>query len=533
MSQSNATRHAMSDAIRQAYHEGQEDETLEPMVLVDNAGHPVGRIQDGDYVIFYDIRGEREVELTASLTEPDFDAFHKEPAVLAHFVTMIQYDAALPVQVAFPPPGEIRDTLAEVISAQGMAQAKVSESEKAIHVSFFFNGKKRDPLPGEQRVIVPSPRDVDNYALVPALSASDVTAATLELLQQGTCRFVVTNYANVDVVGHIEDESAVRRAVETVDHEIGELVRGARQAGYTVLVTADHGTVESWLYPDGAVDTGHTDSLVPFVLVPTQDGLEIGLRDGGALTDVAPTVLQLLGLPVPAAMTGSALIEKAPVNWLNKAKERKVLLIIADGWGWRPETHGNLIASSDTPNMDRLERTYPFTALEAAGEAVGMPATSVGNSESGHLHLGTGRRIISDRLRIDTALADGSYYENEAFLWAMRQAKAEGKRLHLLGIVSFYSSHGSVDHLLALLKLAQREAVPEVYIHGMLGRRGEQPESGPNYIALVEDETAKLGIGQVVSVIGRFWSLDREENWDRIAKTYDQLVGGQGIPVRA
>jgi 2,3-bisphosphoglycerate-independent phosphoglycerate mutase len=182
--------------------------------------------------------------------------------------------------------------------------------------------------------------------------------------------------------------------------------------------------------------------------------------------------------------------------------------------------------------MYTLRAEYPFTTLDASGRAVGMPEGTVGNSEAGHLHLGAGRTIYSDRLRIDEAIADGSFYENEAFLWAMRGAKSAGTRLHLLGIVSFYSSHGSLDHLLALLELARRESLEEVYLHSMLGRRGEHPESGARYIEQVERATAELGVGTLASVIGRFWSLDREENWDRIEKTYRWLVYGDGRQVR-
>jgi 2,3-bisphosphoglycerate-independent phosphoglycerate mutase len=156
----------------------------------------------------------------------------------------------------------------------------------------------------------------------------------------------------------------------------------------------------------------------------------------------------------------------------------------------------------------------------------------VGNSEAGHLHIGAGRTVYSDRLRIDRALADGSFFENEAFLWAMEEAKAKGKSLHLLGIVSFYSSHGSLDHLLALLRLARDQAVPEVYIHALLGRRGERPEAGARYVEQVERETGKLGLGKVATVIGRYWALDREHNWDRIEKTYRALVHGEGERVR-
>jgi 2,3-bisphosphoglycerate-independent phosphoglycerate mutase len=171
--------------------------------------------------------------------------------------------------------------------------------------------------------------------------------------------------------------------------------------------------------------------------------------------------------------------------------------------------------------------------LLASGPAVGMPEGTVGNSESGHLHIGGGRVAAADRVRINQALEDGSWFENEAFLWAMRGAKRDGTRLHLLGIVSFYSSHGSVDHLLALMEMAGREGVPEVYMHSMLGRRGERPESGAIYIEQVEREAERLGVGAVATVIGRFWSLDREEHWDRIEKTYRMLVHGEGEPVIA
>jgi 2,3-bisphosphoglycerate-independent phosphoglycerate mutase len=135
-------------------------------------------------------------------------------------------------------------------------------------------------------------------------------------------------------------------------------------------------------------------------------------------------------------------------------------------------------------------------------------------------------------VRINQALEDGSFFENEAFRWAIQGSKRDGSRLHLLGIVSFYSSHGSVEHLLALMEMARREGASQVYVHGMLGRRGERPESGAIYIEQVEQEAERLGVGEVATVIGRFWSLDREEHWDRIEKTYRMLVEGQGQPVK-
>jgi 2,3-bisphosphoglycerate-independent phosphoglycerate mutase len=516
----------IAEAVRAAYRAGEEDEALEPLVLVGGDGRPVGRIGDGDYVIFYDIRGEREVELTSAFVAEEFAHFERHPHRV-HFATMIEYARGLVEHVAFPPVREIRHTLNEVISAHGLNVTKIAETEKAIHVRYFLNGKREKPFPGETHTLVPSPEAM-NYAEVPQMSAAAVAAAACSALADPEADVIVVNLCNVDVIGHIEDREAVLRAVAEVDGRIGEIVATAQEQGVTVALTADHGTVEKWLYPEGTVDTGHTDSPVPFVLIDA-NLRETALRHGGSLIDVAPTLLQLLDLPQPAEMTGRSLLPPGVPG-----VRRRLLLLIADGWGARDEEYGNMILEADTPVMDRLQREWPATRLEAAGEVVGMPAGSVGNSEVGHLHMGAGRRVLSDRVRIDEAIEDGSLFENDAFRWAMEGAKRDGTRLHLLGIISFYSSHGSVNHLKALMQMAQREGVPQTYVHGMLGRRGERPESGAIYTEEVEREAERLGEGvTMASIIGRFWSLDREENWDRIEKTYRWLVEGKGRPVQS
>lgn len=521
-------KYPMAEAVRAAYRAGEEDEALEPLVRVDGQGRPVGSIRDGDYVIFYDIRGEREVELTSAFVDPTFSAFPRSPAAV-RFATMIEYHPALDVRVAFPPLERLEGTLCEVVSRAGLTQAKVCESEKAIHVSFFLNGKSQDVFPGEERVIVPSPRPASHAEMPPQMSASTVAGAAIEAIRGRDHALVTVNLCNVDVIGHIENPDAIRTAVETVDAQAGRIVEAAMAAGMTILVTADHGTVERWYYPDGAIDTGHTDSPVPLVLIGSDLGKGVQLRDGGALTDVAPTILQLMGLPQPASMTGTSLL--IPPHLSRERGAGRVLLLILDGWGLGDGGRGDLIALASTPVMDALQAEWPSTHLQASGRAVGMPEGTVGNSEAGHLHIGAGRVVPADRVRIQQALEDGSFFENEAFRWAMQGAKKAGTRLHLLGIVSFYSSHGSVDHLLALMEMARREAVPEVYMHGMLGRRGERPESGAIYIEQVEREAERLGTGTLATVIGRFWSLDREGHWDRIEKTYRMLVEGAGRPV--
>jgi len=517
-------KYTMAEAVRTSYRAGEEDEALEPLVLVDDGGKPVGRISDGDYVIFYDIRGEREVELTESFTSETFTHFERAP-IKTQWSTMIEYASHLNVKVAFPPIRAIKNSLSEVVSRAGLRQVKLAESEKAIHVRYFLNGKREEPFPGENHLFAPSP-ETSNYAEVPGMSAAGVADLTVAAINDPANDMIVVNFCNVDVLGHIENKGAILKAVNEVDRCVGRVVDAARAKGMTAVVTADHGTVEKWLYPDGAVDTGHTNSPVPFIVVdPEWKGAR--LRDAGAMYDVAPTVLQLLGLPKPEEMTGQTLLPSpAPLA------RRRVLVIVADGWGARDEAYGNLILEAETPNMDRLQREWPSTRIEAAGKVVGMPQGTVGNSEVGHLHMGAGRRVLSDRVRISEAIADGSFYENEAFRFAMEGAKRDGTRLHLVGIVSFYSSHGSVEHLYALLEMARRLKVREVYHHAMLGRRGERPESGAIYIGAAEQEMERLGVGRLVSVIGRFWSLDREENWDRIEKTYRWLVEGKGKPVR-
>jgi 2,3-bisphosphoglycerate-independent phosphoglycerate mutase len=518
-------RYPLAEAVRAAYRAGEEDEALEPLALVDGNGRLIGRIGDGDYVIFYDIRGEREIELTSAFVADGFSHFSRPP-MQVHFATMIEYATDLVEHVAFPPVRDIRNTLSEIVSNHGLKQVKIAESEKAIHVSYFLNGRQEKPFTGERHVFVASP-EAENYAEVPAMSAAGVAQAAIEALDDPEADLIVVNFCNVDVVGHIEDREAVLRAVEEVDRCVGEVVAAAQARRVAVVVTADHGTVEKWLYPEGTVDTGHTDSPVPFILIdPALKSAK--LRQGGALTDVAPTLLQLLDLPQPDEMTGHSLLPDGADQG-----RRRVLLLIADGWGARDDPYGNMILEAETPVMDRLQQEWPTARLAAAGEAVGMPANTVGNSEAGHTHIGAGRRILSDRVRIDQALADGSFSENEAFCWAMEGAKRDGTRLHLLGIVSFYSSHGSVIHLKALMQMAHGLGVPEVYIHGMLGRRGERPESGAVYTEEIEREAERLGNGMaLVSIIGRFWSLDREENWDRIEKTYRWLVEGKGRKVQ-
>jgi 2,3-bisphosphoglycerate-independent phosphoglycerate mutase len=516
-------------AIKEAYKQGQEDEALEPIVKVDPSGLPRGRIGDGDSVIFYDIRGEREVELTQSLVGRDFAYFPRERALRLSFVTMITYDPSLEVRIAFPAEERLRNTLVEVICGSGLRLAKVAESEKSVHIGYFLNGKRDDVFPGEERFIVPSPHGVSSYARTPEMSARAVAREVVSKINSPEYPVVIANLANVDVVGHIEDRPAVLRAVEKTDEGLGVIASECRRLAVPLIVTSDHGTVEEWLYPDGSINTGHTKNPAPFILADFRDGggEKPVLRAEGELSDLAPTVLDVLGLELPAEMTGQSLILRPRLP----DSARKLVVLILDGWGYREENFGNIIREASTPHFDRLWAEFPHAALRAAGEAVGMPAHAVGNSEAGHLHLGAGRRVLSDRAKIDRAVEDGSFYQNPQFLWAMGEARQKKRPLHLMGIVSHYSSHGSLRHLFALMRLAKDQGLEKVYVHGFIGRRGERPESGAIYVDKVEGQGRELGLGELVTVMGRHWSLDREQNWDRVEKAYRALVEGLGTRI--
>jgi 2,3-bisphosphoglycerate-independent phosphoglycerate mutase len=521
---------SLGPAIRAANRAGEEDEAVRPIVKVDAAGRPIGRIRRGDAVVFYDLRGDREIEITRSLVEPGFGHFAVEPGLGLDFTTLIEYDPKLRVRVAFPKQESLAHTLIEVAAAAGLRVVKIAESEKTSHIGYFFNGKSDTVFPGETRIIIPSPRIAARYDAAPEMSADGVAEAIVGQMRAGGPDLIVANLANVDVVGHLENRGAAIRAVEAVDRALGRALDAARDQGMAVLVTADHGGVEEWLFPDGTINTGHTKNPVPFISadfsVPAGDA---PLRTEGELADVAPTVLELLELPAPPEMTGRSLLRAASAS---KTGRRRVALLVLDGWGLRPDDQGNLIAQSRTPRFDAAWSSFPRAVLAAAGEAAGLPPGTVGNSEAGHLHLGAGRRVPLDRIGIDAAIADRSFFRNGILHETMSAAARDGRRFHLMGIVSHYSSHAKLDHLFALLEMARDEGVREVFVHGFIGRRGERPdESGAASVEKVEAACAGLGAGEVVTAMGRYWSHNREEGSAKVEVAYRALVLGEGIRV--
>ena len=291
--------------VEESYTGGVTDEFIEPAAVIPPGGARV-RIEDGDSAVFFNFRPDRARQLCHALLDADFDGFTRSRRVDDLFLAgFTEYEAGLGAAVAFPKQ-EVTDTLAEVVSRAGLRQFHVAETEKYAHVTYFINGGREQPFDGEQRLLIPSPR-VATYDTTPAMSADPVTDAVVERLERADADLVVVNFANPDMVGHTGDFAATVAAVEVVDACIGRIADAALAAGGALLMTADHGNAELKVdVRDGSPLTAHTTSPVPLLLC---GGEARRLRDGGGLADVAPTALGVLGLPVPAAMTGRDLRE--------------------------------------------------------------------------------------------------------------------------------------------------------------------------------------------------------------------------------
>jgi 2,3-bisphosphoglycerate-independent phosphoglycerate mutase len=288
------------DAIRKAYESGKTDEFMLPVVVTEN-GKPVAPMRDGDAVICFNYRSDRMRQIVRALIDPNFDGFDVSRRPKGSVTTLTNYDRTFDVPVAFEPTSMER-ILAEVLSSRGLSMLKTAETEKYPHVTYFFNGGVEQPYPGETRVLVPSPK-VATYDLKPEMNAEGVTDALCKGISSGEQDFILCNYANADMVGHSGSIPATIKAVETVDRSLARVLKTAESAGMRLIVTADHGNAEMMIDPEtGGPHTAHTTNPVPFVIVDWDQ--EQRLRSGGALCDVAPTILSMLGIEQPPEMSG-------------------------------------------------------------------------------------------------------------------------------------------------------------------------------------------------------------------------------------
>jgi 2,3-bisphosphoglycerate-independent phosphoglycerate mutase len=296
------------DAIRQSYAEKITDEFVVPTVIEDCGEE--GLLRDGDGVIFFNFRADRAREITRALTDADFKEFRRLQRIdFAAYLTLTQYDETFNLPVAYPP-RELKQILGQIASEHGVRQLRIAETEKYAHVTYFFNGGEEKEFPGEQRILIPSPRDIPTYDLKPEMSARQVTDALVKKFRAEDIGLVIANYANADMVGHTGNFAAAVQACEVLDECLGKVVDAALSKKGRLVITADHGNIEQLIdYDTGTPHTAHTTNLVPVVLVD-EERKSVQLKDGAA-SDVAPTVLKLLEIPQPPEMTGKPLFDQS------------------------------------------------------------------------------------------------------------------------------------------------------------------------------------------------------------------------------
>lgn len=304
------------EVIKFAYQKKLSDEYIEPTTIVDEQGKPVGPIQEGDTVIFFNYREDRARQITKAFVIDNFDGFNRGNKIPnLDFITMVEYENNLPAQVTFPPQ-KITTSLGKILSENGKTQMHIAETEKYAHVTYFFNGGKEEAYPGEDRVLVPSPQ-VSSYELSPEMSAAGINEKLIEGIRSQKYDFILVNYANADMLGHTGNLEIAVKAVQTVDHCLGEVVKEVIALGGALLITADHGNAEVMLDPKtGEKVTEHTSNPVPCFFITPDNRKERNENQimrhqsmvDGMLVDLAPTILDLMGITAPQEMVGNSLL---------------------------------------------------------------------------------------------------------------------------------------------------------------------------------------------------------------------------------
>jgi len=302
-------KYSALEAVAQSYEHGRTDEFMLPAVILGRkTNKPLATIRNNDTVIFCNFRSDLAREITRAFTDPEFQGFRRRSIPkLSQFVCLTSYDESFGLPVAFEPV-RLTNILGEVLSRNGVKQLRIAETEKYAHVTFFFNGGEETPFPREERILVPSPREVATYDKKPEMSAREITDKLVAQINSRQYGFILVNYANPDMVGHTGIVEAAIKAVEVIDECLSRVIRAAWEEGVVALITADHGNIETMFDPTtGQPHTAHTTDPVPFLIMRK----DAKLRSGGVLADVAPTVLDLMGIAIPPEMTGKSLVVSA------------------------------------------------------------------------------------------------------------------------------------------------------------------------------------------------------------------------------
>ena len=522
------TTASLQQVLRECYSRGEMDYWMAPLTRVVD-GKPVGKIRNGDSLFFCCRRGDRERQLTEAFADPSFDKFEVEPMPDLSIVPLVQYHEKFAGLPTIFPVLRPKGTMGEVLSRAGVAQTRIAESEKAAHVTFFFNGRRVEPYANEEWIAVPSPHSSE-FLSKPATStagvAMEVERAMAAAKSEGDGRhFILANLAAGDIIGHLDDWDANVLCAEAVDQALSTICAAAAEHSYAVAVTADHGLLERFVNDDGSHNLGHTSSRVPFGLVLPAGGPSVQLcpAEDATLADVAPTLLGIMGIPVPEGMTGKC-------RAVFDGTCDRLVLVVLDGWGiGSDDTATNPIVAANTPCMSRMRKECPYMTLAAAGMAVGLPEGRSGNSETGHLTLGAGRGVPQDELRISRAVAAGELGENEAVNYGFEAARNHGGDIHVIAMLSGRSSHGNMDEAIAVLRAAADKGIGRAWLHLILDGRSSPPQGAADLLGVLEAKLPPPLDVEVATAMGRAYALDRSGSYsEKTQVAYRALVTGEG-----
>lgn len=502
---------ALIKLVQEAYKKGIDDYHMTPLKANDD-----GAISNGDSVVFCCRRGEREIELTNMFVDSSFDKVPRHFFDDLYFVLLTQYhEKFMSYPIAFAPL-HVHEPLGQVLAKNGKTQFHIAESEKYAHVTFFFNGGENKPFEREVDYCIPSPKGIP-FDEKPELSLLQVSNKVVEEL--GKFDFIVVNFANGDVIGHTSNKDAKIKACKAVSENLERVVKAAQEMNYVVAITADHGNIETLYTKNGSPHVAHTTNKVAFFLLDGEKNANIGLKDG-SLRDVAPTILDVMGIKKPSLMDGNSLAFDYDFG-----QNRKVLLVILDGWGLGTGDDNDAIYLAPTPYWDNLLSHFTYAKLDASGSFVGLGDGKPGNSEAGHMNLGAGRCVVQDDIRIDKAMEDGEFENNPVLIEAVKRSIEKKKALHLLTYLTYKSSHGSMDYAVAICKIAKKLGQEKVFLHIIFDGRSTEPGSAPTLLKELEEKLNTIKVGQIVDGIGRGLALDRDNNWQNVKLAYDLFTG--------
>lgn len=550
-----------------AFHAAKvDDQFVPPVVALDDDNKPLSLVAENDFLIYYDYRTDRAKPLTAAFLGREYGGQQgglsdkaQQPKNV-HMCTMTHYDDAFSgsdqLSEAFNPAEPLKDTYAEILGKEGIAQLICAESEKWRAVTWFKDGRrnlgyesdskdgiitteKHESLPITVRIA--ESRQVSAHIEAPQMRAKEIA----DLLVQGVedeVPDIFANFANADMVAHaMTDSDRFEDVVEgllRLDEALERVVKAALEKEYVVFVTGDHGNAEEMFVDDSKkAMPSHTTNKVPFVVLGLSEKERDGLSLDENLTigDIGPCCLQLRGLEAPDAWDRTSAFEGGNIEG---KKERRIMRLVLDGYGVREEKHGNAMASAAEKRDGKLlcverwmkgEEDAVFAAAEASGEECGYPEGQAGTTEFGHVLFDAGRTVRSDLTLIDHAIESGKFADNEALKAAAEAAKEkDGPALHIMGILSDGKVHASLDHLDAILELVAKVGVPadKVNIHAITDGRDVAGDSSPKYIEWLFKAFERHQVGRLVSLFGRAWGKDRDNRWKRIESAYRSLCEG-------